>query len=87
MGRSFRRLAKQVGDRKGGPDIRQYVAFPARIYNIEVMLYELNCYLLSIISTMPQDELDAGDKQYLEATVDFQRHMEGVLKHNGTPKS
>jgi len=82
MAKAFKRLQKQVGDRKQfdwRPNLN------SRLHNIEVMLYELNCYVIRVIhdSLDPEvglDGLSEADKSILEAATDFQKHLEQVLK-------
>lgn len=78
MAKAFNRLKKQVGDRKTH---ERAPSFHTRMRSIEVMLYELNAYILRIIHSDPE-EMTEPDKLFAEATVDFNKHLEEVLKED-----
>lgn len=84
MGRAFQRLAKQVKGRRA--PLRKWTSVRGRFYNIEVMLYELNAYVIRHLSRMesPDDELTESDKDFLAAAEDFKKVLEEVVKQNGT---
>lgn len=53
----------------------------SRIHNIEVMLFELNAYLIRTLHDKEGVELELSDadKGFMEAAADFQQHLEKVL--------
>jgi len=74
MGKAFRRLEKQVGDRRAGAS--RIVSWQTRISALEVYLLELGAYL----QTVAVDKESPGDSALAEAHRDFKLHLEGVLK-------
>lgn len=74
MGKAFRRLEKQVGDRRAGS--YRVVSWQSRISALEVYLLELGSYL----QTIAVDKDSPADASLAEAHRDFKLHLEGVLK-------
>jgi len=74
MGKAFRRLEKQVGDRRAGAN--RIVSWQSRLTAMEVYLLELGSYL----QTIAVDKDAPADAALAEAHRDFKLHLEGVLK-------
>jgi len=74
MGKAFRRLEKQVGDRRAGAN--RVVSWQTRLSSLEVYLLELGSYL----QTIAVDKEAPADAALAEAHADFRKHLEGVLK-------
>lgn len=75
MGKTFRRLVKQV-DGRSSPRVR-VVPWSARISALEVALLECMHYLATQCAN---DEASAADQGITEAYHAFKAHLEGVLK-------
>lgn len=74
MGKAFRRLEKQVGDRRAGAN--RVVSWQTRISALEVYLLELGSYL----QTIAVDKDSPADASLAEAHGEYRKHLEGVLK-------
>lgn len=74
MGKAFRRLEKQVGDRRTGAS--RVTSWQTRIASLEVYLLELGAYL----QTIAVDKDAPADAALAEAHRDFRAHLEGVVK-------
>lgn len=75
MGKAFKRLEKQVQDRRAGA--ARAVSWSDRIRNTEVFLLELGSYLQKHVATNPED---ASDQGLLEAYTDYKKALEGTVK-------
>lgn len=75
MGKAFKRLEKQVQDRRAGAT--RVVSWSDRIRNTEVFLLELGSYVQKHVATNPED---ASDQAFLEAYTDYKRTLEGTVK-------
>lgn len=74
MGKAFRRLEKQVGDRRAGAN--RVVSWQSRIRNLEVYLLELGSYL----QTIATDKESAADSALAEAHAEYRKVLEGVVQ-------
>lgn len=75
MGKAFRRLEKQVQDRRAGA--ARSLSYSARLRSTEVFLLELGSYLQKHVATNPED---ASDQALLEAYTDFKKALEGTVQ-------
>lgn len=80
MAKAFNRLRKQVQDR------RSYDRAPnltARVRRIEEHLFEMSALLVHSIATHGEgDEPDKQAQSFLEASEEFKKHLEEVLKED-----
>jgi len=74
MGKAFRRLEKQVGERRAGAN--RFITWQTRIRNVEVFLLELGSYLQKHVATNPED---ASDSALLEAYTEYKKVLEGTV--------
>jgi len=74
MGKAFRRLEKQVGDRRTGA--AHFRTWQSRIAALEVYLLEVGSYL----QTIAVDKDSPADSALAEAHRDFVANLEGTLK-------
>lgn len=75
MGKAFRRLEKQVSERRAGRT--RQLSWDARLRNTEVFLLELGSYIQLHVATNPED---ASDANILQAFTDYKVALEGTVK-------
>lgn len=75
MGKAFKRLEKQVSERRAGAS--RHLSWDARIRNTEVFLLELGSYIQLHVATNPDD---ASDSNIIVAYTDFKVALEGTIK-------
>jgi len=73
MGKAFRRLEKQVGDRRAGAS--RVVSWQTRLRSLEVYLLELGSYL----QTIAVDKESPADAALAEAHAEYKRTLEGTV--------
>jgi len=74
MGKAFKRLEKQVGDRRHGAARQR--SWASRIASVEVYLLEVGAYL----QTIAVDKDSPSDSALAEAHRDFVANLEGTLQ-------
>lgn len=77
MGKAFKRLEKQVGDRRAG--VQRQATWQSRIAALEVFLLELGAAMMTEIQLTDGDVLPHR-QALVEAYTDYRKHLEGVVQ-------
>lgn len=74
MGKTFKRLEKQVQGRTGSR--QRWIPPTVRIAELEKFVLELGAYLALHVAN---DEDDPSDHALVEAYTEFKKHLEGTV--------